>query len=152
MKDPVKCCKLYKESGCSHVDGPLCNFDTCKERLEHELFELEQQLDIPSRMRYRNRQKETNMEKTMIGFVKLSDLRRMMEFWFMGRKTLTKPEAETMLLDVLRTVGIGIEDDIVSCMKCTHRDLTGKTACLLDDPNDGSAACFRYDHFEPKQE
>lgn len=27
--DPVKHCKVYKEFGCAHVDGPLCNVNTC---------------------------------------------------------------------------------------------------------------------------
>ena len=46
-KDPVKHCIIYKNEGCSHVYGFLCDFDTCKERKEAELFELGQQLDIP---------------------------------------------------------------------------------------------------------
>ena len=54
-QDPLKKCYLYKEEGCSHVDGFLCNVDTCKERLEHELFKLEQELDIPYKLRYYNR-------------------------------------------------------------------------------------------------
>jgi hypothetical protein len=33
--DPVKYCELYKDSGCSHVDGMLCEMETCKERLEY---------------------------------------------------------------------------------------------------------------------
>lgn len=28
-KDPVKHCETYKTTGCSHVDGYLCNMDTC---------------------------------------------------------------------------------------------------------------------------
>lgn len=35
-KDPVKHCKLYKEDGCSHVDGMLCDFDTCTMRIDYE--------------------------------------------------------------------------------------------------------------------
>ena len=27
--DPLKYCEIYKTSGCSHVDGYLCNMDTC---------------------------------------------------------------------------------------------------------------------------
>ena len=27
--DPVYSCKLYKERGCSHVDGILCDFPKC---------------------------------------------------------------------------------------------------------------------------
>lgn len=74
-----------------------------------------------------------------------------MDFWFMGRQRLTKPEAEAMLRDVLRTVGICTEDDMESCMKCLHRDETNaRPDCKLDDPVDGSAACCNYDHFEPK--
>ncbi len=27
--DPVYSCNLHTESGCSHVDGPLCDFPYC---------------------------------------------------------------------------------------------------------------------------
>lgn len=27
--DPVKDCKIYKESGCVHVDGMLCDINSC---------------------------------------------------------------------------------------------------------------------------
>lgn len=27
--DPVKNCEVYKEEGCTHVDGYLCNMDNC---------------------------------------------------------------------------------------------------------------------------
>lgn len=33
--DPVKHCELYKDGGCSHVDGILCDFETCSMRLEY---------------------------------------------------------------------------------------------------------------------
>jgi hypothetical protein len=33
--DPVKYCELYRDSGCSHVDGFLCHLETCEERLEY---------------------------------------------------------------------------------------------------------------------
>lgn len=29
MNDPVKYCQVYKEIGCSHVDGYLCDMKTC---------------------------------------------------------------------------------------------------------------------------
>lgn len=29
MNDPVKHCEVYKSIGCSHVDGFLCDMDTC---------------------------------------------------------------------------------------------------------------------------
>ena len=45
--DPVYFCELYRRDGCSHVDGFLCDFDTCKERKEFEIRKLEQELDIP---------------------------------------------------------------------------------------------------------
>ena len=32
-KDPVKYCEVYKREGCSHVDGPLCDFPNCSIRL-----------------------------------------------------------------------------------------------------------------------
>lgn len=64
MKDPVKHYKLHKESGCSHVDGPGCDFDKCKMRLEHELFVLERELGVPSHLRYYNRElKNKTMER-----------------------------------------------------------------------------------------
>ncbi len=28
-KDPLKHCSFYKKYGCSHVDGYLCNVETC---------------------------------------------------------------------------------------------------------------------------
>ena len=27
--DPVKYCQVYKEIGCAHVDGYLCDMETC---------------------------------------------------------------------------------------------------------------------------
>ena len=30
--DPVKKCELYLAEGCSHVDGPLCDFPKCSMR------------------------------------------------------------------------------------------------------------------------
>lgn len=36
MKDPVKHCSVYKEVSCSHVDGILCDFETCDMRLKYE--------------------------------------------------------------------------------------------------------------------
>jgi len=54
--DPVHSCKVHKDLGCSHVDGFLCDFPDCsinkKYLLELEMFELEQQLDIPFKLRY----------------------------------------------------------------------------------------------------
>ena len=35
FRDPVKHCDLYKDEGCSHVDGFLCDFETCSMRLEY---------------------------------------------------------------------------------------------------------------------
>lgn len=29
MPDPVKHCETYLKYGCSHVDGPCCNFPKC---------------------------------------------------------------------------------------------------------------------------
>ena len=40
--DPVKHCDVYKEDGCAHVDGYLCDFETCDIRLkwaEKKIFE-----------------------------------------------------------------------------------------------------------------
>ena len=36
MKDPVKHCTLYKEEGCAHVDGMLCDFNTCSMRVGYD--------------------------------------------------------------------------------------------------------------------
>lgn len=36
MNDPVKHCALYKERGCSHVDGYLCDYPDCSMLKEHE--------------------------------------------------------------------------------------------------------------------
>ena len=33
--DPVKKCDLYKDKGCAHVDGMLCDFPTCSMYLEY---------------------------------------------------------------------------------------------------------------------
>lgn len=38
MEDPVKCCVLYKDFGCCHVDGYLCEPDTCPMKLEYEVL------------------------------------------------------------------------------------------------------------------
>jgi len=31
-KDPVRSCELYKDEGCAHVDGYLCDFPNCDMR------------------------------------------------------------------------------------------------------------------------
>jgi hypothetical protein len=35
MMDPLKHCELYKDQGCSHVDGILCEVETCGESIEY---------------------------------------------------------------------------------------------------------------------
>lgn len=40
--DPVFNCYVYLRHGCSHVDGLLCDFDTCKIRLDWLKEEQEQ--------------------------------------------------------------------------------------------------------------
>lgn len=50
--DPVKRCKVYREDGCAHVDGQLCDYAKCRERIEYDLMELENQLDMPDTLRY----------------------------------------------------------------------------------------------------
>lgn len=35
-KDPVKECELYKDFGCSHVDGFLCNCGDCPMRKDYQ--------------------------------------------------------------------------------------------------------------------
>lgn len=34
-KDPVRHCAVYKEIGCSHVDGYLCNMSDCSIRRDY---------------------------------------------------------------------------------------------------------------------
>jgi hypothetical protein len=34
--DPIRYCRLYKEGGCSHVDGYLCDLQTCSIRIDYE--------------------------------------------------------------------------------------------------------------------
>lgn len=36
IKDPISHCILYKEEGCAHVDGMLCDFDTCSMRIGYD--------------------------------------------------------------------------------------------------------------------
>jgi hypothetical protein len=36
MTDPVKHCKLYSDEGCAHVDGFLCDYETCDMRIIYE--------------------------------------------------------------------------------------------------------------------
>ena len=55
--DPVYKCDYYKKHGCSIVDGPYCDMETCKTKLEHDLFWAEQALGIPLHLRYHNRNK-----------------------------------------------------------------------------------------------
>lgn len=49
--DPVYSCTVYKRHGCSHVDGMLCDINTCNILKNYKLRELEQQLDIPLKNR-----------------------------------------------------------------------------------------------------
>lgn len=49
LTDPVRSCKLYKEQGCSHVDGYLCDFPTCSMLKKYEecvIFAVLEQKDI----------------------------------------------------------------------------------------------------------
>lgn len=34
--DPLKRCEVYKQHGCAHVDGPLCDVETCSMVVENE--------------------------------------------------------------------------------------------------------------------
>lgn len=60
-KDPLYHCIVVKESGCAHVDGYLCHFDTCDMRLnrELELFRIEL-----ARIGLGHSQKETSSDNT----------------------------------------------------------------------------------------
>ena len=50
--DPVKHCIVYKEFGCAHVDGMLCDFETCSIRNEQELWNMEEEMGVPYNLRY----------------------------------------------------------------------------------------------------
>ena len=39
--DPVKKCNLYKNNGCSHVDGILCDFPKCSINKEYNYDNIE---------------------------------------------------------------------------------------------------------------
>jgi hypothetical protein len=39
-RDPVRYCNLYKQKGCSHVDGFLCDFNTCSMRIDYDNIDL----------------------------------------------------------------------------------------------------------------
>lgn len=41
--DPVKHCTLYKEAGCSHVDGYLCDFPKCSMYQKHEDHKMKEE-------------------------------------------------------------------------------------------------------------
>ena len=45
--DPVYSCLVYKQYGCSHIDGYLCDVKKCNLLENYKLREMEQQLDIP---------------------------------------------------------------------------------------------------------
>ena len=36
IPDPVWGCEVYRTDGCAHVDGFLCNMNTCNIRGEHK--------------------------------------------------------------------------------------------------------------------
>lgn len=36
--NPMKNCAFYKEKGCSHVDGLLCDYPTCEINKEYEFY------------------------------------------------------------------------------------------------------------------
>lgn len=42
QNDPVKHCELYKEQGCSHVDGFLCDFPSCSMRADYNNSKLQE--------------------------------------------------------------------------------------------------------------
>ena len=37
LSDPVRYCQVYKEIGCAHVDGYLCDMETCDIRRKYLL-------------------------------------------------------------------------------------------------------------------
>jgi hypothetical protein len=43
MNDPVKGCDLYKNEGCCHVDGILCDYPKCS--MLKEYIELHEEME-----------------------------------------------------------------------------------------------------------
>ena len=41
--DPLCCCEFHKQVGCTHVDGILCNTETCNTRTDYQLQLLERE-------------------------------------------------------------------------------------------------------------
>lgn len=41
--DPLCCCEFHKQVGCTHVDGILCDVNTCNTRTDYQLQMLEQE-------------------------------------------------------------------------------------------------------------
>jgi len=41
--DPLYCCEFHKQVGCTHVDGILCDVNTCNTRTDYQLQLLEQE-------------------------------------------------------------------------------------------------------------
>jgi hypothetical protein len=35
-RDPVKRCRVHKDMGCSHVDGPICTYPSCSALVEYK--------------------------------------------------------------------------------------------------------------------
>lgn len=46
--DPVYACRLYDEIGCSHVDGPLCDFPKCSMLKEYYYKDMHKQMSNSS--------------------------------------------------------------------------------------------------------
>ena len=42
--DPVKNCNVYKTAGCAHVDGLLCNMETCNIKISVTTKQTEQSI------------------------------------------------------------------------------------------------------------
>ena len=40
LSDPVRYCQVYKEIGCAHVDGYLCDMETCDIRRKYLLEKI----------------------------------------------------------------------------------------------------------------
>lgn len=50
MNDPVRGCEVYKNNGCSHVDGYLCDYPDCSIRKNY--MSIQEKIDILAKQCY----------------------------------------------------------------------------------------------------
>jgi hypothetical protein len=60
MNDPVKGCDVYKNIGCAHVDGFLCDYPNCSilkdYKMNERIQELAEQADLHATLYFRKEQ------------------------------------------------------------------------------------------------